>query len=102
MAAVVIAMVVGCGTEPALPTCAELGCGVAASGDPVEWSPCKDDTCWCSLPPHGYTTAPAPVACSRVPCSAVAPLCPSGRHDQHAAYYDPYPVLGDVCFCVPD
>lgn len=99
--AAIIALAAGC-QEPAAPTCAELGCGVAASGDPTTWTPCLDGACWCIEPPRGYAAPPPAVACTRVPCSSRAPRCARGQRDEHAAYYDPYPALGDACFCVPD
>src|ERR1043166_8405708 len=87
-----------CGDDPALPTCAEIGCGVAASGSSEEWKPCTDDVCWCSDPASRDPTDLS-MECTRIPCSATGDLCPTGAHAEYAEYYDPYPVLGRVCYC---
>jgi len=83
-----------CATSDPLPTCAELGCKWAASGDPDRWTPCKDGTCFCDQP------VPAS-ACSRVPCGD-GDACAAGSHAEFASYYITYPKLERVCFCDPD
>jgi len=94
MLVLLVAIGAGCAASSPLPTCAELGCRWAASGEADRWAPCADSTCFCDQP------EPA-TACSRVPCGD-GDACASGSHVEFAAYYITYPHLEHVCFCDPD
>ncbi len=102
---VVVVVVSGCGVDTAEPTCASLGCPVAASGSPElhVWTPCDDAMCWCS--DVRRPTAP-PRACTRIPCATDAPLCAAGSHAEYGEYSVSIPggepVAGATCFCSPD
>lgn len=99
-ASALVALLVACGAGQSMPTCAELGCAIAASGEPDDWTPCTSSECWCSVPTGLY----GPIewlACSRVPCASVEPLCPTARHAEYGEYFiDGVP--GRTCFCSPD
>ena len=51
-----VSALAGCAEPPEpdepIPRCADVGCPLAPSGDPVAWEPCDPDaaSCWCGAP----------------------------------------------------
>lgn len=107
LAIAVVCVLAGCGADTApTPTCASLGCPIAASGSPDRgaWEPCDDGVCWCS----DLRAVDAPMReCTRIPCATEGALCEVGSHAEYGEYYISAPdvdepTFGAVCFCSPE